>query len=144
MFFQTLQRFFLLGFLFTIALNIHAQDLIYTPVNPAFGGNTLNYGWMLNSATAQNRLTDPGSQASLSDRRDNQLDEFTASLERQLLNQLSRDIFDQQFGEDLLTQEGTYQLGNFQVDVQPGFDGLIITITDFSTGGTTNLTVPFF
>lgn len=136
----------LLGLLFFLlsGIGLQAQDLIYQPVNPAFGGNALNYGWMINSANAQNGLTDPGQAGGPSSRRDDQLENFTAGLERQLLSQLSREIFNRQFGENLLEDEGTFQLGNFQVDVQPGPDGLFITITDFSTGGTTNLTVPFF
>jgi curli production assembly/transport component CsgF len=146
MVFPTLLRITCLLGLFVLFAGggLQAQDLIYRPVNPAFGGNALNYGWMINSANAQNGLTDPGQGGGPSSRRDDQLENFTAGLERQLLSQLSREIFNRQFGENLLEDEGTFQLGNFQVDVQPGVDGLFITITDFSTGGTTNLTVPFF
>ena len=40
-----------------------ATELVYTPVNPAFGGNPLNGSWMLNNAQAQNDHT--SSSASL-------------------------------------------------------------------------------
>lgn len=144
MFIPTLQQICLVGFLLFWVGGLQGQALIYQPVNPSFGGNTLNYGWMLNSANVQNGFTDPNNDRSSFNRRDNQLENFTAGIERQLLSQLSREIFSRQFGEDLLSEQGTYQLGNFQVDVQPGVEGLFITITDFSTGGTTNLTVPYF
>jgi len=36
-----------------------ATELIYTPVNPAFGGNPLNGSVLLNNAQAQNDTTDP-------------------------------------------------------------------------------------
>ena len=31
-----------------------AQDFVYQPINPAFGGNPYNYSWMLAQAQAQN------------------------------------------------------------------------------------------
>ncbi|MEO0557646.1 MAG: curli assembly protein CsgF, partial [Bacteroidota bacterium] len=40
-----------------------AQQFIYTPKNPAFGGSPLNYSWMLSSAQAQNDLGEDGSSA---------------------------------------------------------------------------------
>ena len=30
------------------------QQLTYEPINPAFGGDTFNYQWLLSSANAQN------------------------------------------------------------------------------------------
>ena len=36
-----------------------AQNLVYKPKNPAFGGDTFNYQWMLSSAESQNLLKDP-------------------------------------------------------------------------------------
>ena len=35
---------------------LFAQDLVYTPKNPAFGGEVFNYQWMLNSANVQNTI----------------------------------------------------------------------------------------
>jgi curli production assembly/transport component CsgF len=31
-----------------------AQDFVYTPINPAFGGNPYNFNWLLGQAEAQN------------------------------------------------------------------------------------------
>ena len=36
-----------------------ATELVYTPVNPSFGGNPLNGTWLLNNAQAQNDHDDP-------------------------------------------------------------------------------------
>ncbi len=33
-----------------------SQQLVYKPVNPAFGGDTFNYQWLLSSANAQNQF----------------------------------------------------------------------------------------
>jgi curli production assembly/transport component CsgF len=35
-----------------------AQDLLYKPKNPAFGGDTFNYQWMISSAESQNKFKD--------------------------------------------------------------------------------------
>ena len=78
-----------------------AQDLLYTPQNPSFGGNTFNYQWLLQSATAQNGLTDPDAQQrdfARSSTRRTSLDDFTESLNRQLLNSITRQLFDLQIG----------------------------------------------
>ena len=36
-----------------LSLGAQAQAFVYTPRNPAFGGNTFNYQWMLSGAAAQ-------------------------------------------------------------------------------------------
>jgi len=120
---------------------MYGQDFSYTPQNPAFGGNYLNYSWLLSSANAQNTLSDPG--AADNDR--NSLDRFTDSFNNQLLSQLSRNLLrsDQLFGENGL-QTGTYEFGDLLVDIVPGLDGLVITINDLGTGNQTQLTIPFF
>ncbi|WP_421949667.1 curli production assembly/transport component CsgF [Phaeodactylibacter xiamenensis] len=127
--------------------SLHAQDFTYQPKNPAFGGNYLNYSWMLNSANVQNGLTDPALENN-ADRRSpansrSSLDNFTETLNRQLLSQISRQLVTSQFGEFGL-EEGTYNLGDFEITVVPGLDGLNVTIIDFANGGQTQITVPYF
>ena len=36
----------------------YGQQLVYTPINPAFGGSEFNYAWMLSSAESQNKFKD--------------------------------------------------------------------------------------
>jgi len=141
--FQTLLFAGLLSFTLFYSNNCYGQDFIYSPVNSAFGGNALNYNWMLNSANAQNTFEDPESNNQRFQQR-NSLEDFTESLQRQLLSQISREIFRSQFGSNGGLDEGTYEFGNFQVDIAPGVEGLVITINDFSTGGSTQVTVPYF
>lgn len=127
--------------------SLAAQDLVYTPANPAFGGNTFNYQWLLSGATAQNGLTDPAaaqrSSFSSSSRRTT-LDDFTESLNRQLLNSITRQVFDSQLTNGGGLSPGDFSIGNFEVNVVEGADGLILTITDIVNGGVTEITVPFF
>lgn len=121
--------------------SIYTQDLVYTPRNSAFGGNALNHSWMLNNATSQNTFNNPPADE---EEEDQFLNDFTESLERQLLSYISREIFDAQFDPNQGLEEGTFQFGNFLVDITDGVEGLIISINDFSSGGTTQITVPFF
>ena len=71
------------------------------------------------------------------------MDDFTESINRQLLTQLSRQVAVSQFGEEGLT-DGIYTVGNFQIDVSTTLDGLAITILDASLGEQTQIVIPFF
>ena len=120
-----------------------AQDFVYKPVNPAFGGDTFNYNWLLSSAQAQDLTEDSRLEDRLSQTAGLDLDDFTESLNRQLLSQLSREIAVSQFGEDGL-EDGIYTVGNFQIDVASTLEGLAITIIDSSVGEQTQIIIPFF
>ena len=120
------------------------QTFIYRPVNPSFGGNTFNYQWMLSSAQAQDKSKDPtaSTTAGRFGNDPNSLTNFSQSLQNQLLSQLARNLFTQQFGENGL-QEGTFQFGDLQVIIANSTGGINIQITD-GKGGQTSITVPYF
>ena len=120
------------------SLSSYGQDLVYRPVNPAFGGDTFNYQWLLSSAEAQNTFTDPN-DSSRDQRSD--LERFTESLNSQLLNQISRTLFNDQFGEDGLT-EGTFNFGSLFIEIFPSGEGLVINILDTSTGDQSQVIIP--
>jgi len=122
-------------------MQLSAQDLVYKPKNPAFGGDTFNYNWLLSSAQAQDLTTD-NRNLGLSAQRSS-LQTFTNSLNNLLLSQLSRQLITSQFGEEGLT-DGLYTLGNFRVDVATTLEGLTITIFDQAQGESTQIIIPFF
>ena len=123
---------------------VQSQDFVYRAKNPYFGGDTFNYQWMLNSAQAQDTNKDPDTDDRLNTFTNrNSLDEFSESLNRQILNELSRNIIGNEFGEDGL-QEGAYTIGNYQIDVIPSQEGLAVTIVDIVTGGQTQIIVPYY
>ncbi|MCH7414657.1 curli assembly protein CsgF [Belliella sp. R4-6] len=120
-----------------------SQQLVYQPKNPVFGGNNFNYQWMLASAQSQDTTKDPDAVGS------NQfgfnrspLDDFAESLNRQILSRLSRELVTRQFGESAL-ENGTYTLGDYQIEIGQGGSGVSVTIVDTKTGATTVVEVPF-
>ena len=113
-----------------------SQQLTYKPINPAFGGDTFNYQWLLSSANAQNSFKDPDAER---DERSS-LDQFSDNLNRQLLNQLSRGLFDDQLGAGL--EEGTFTFGSLALEIFETLEGLVINILDTNTGEQTQIVIP--
>ncbi|WP_289054581.1 curli production assembly/transport component CsgF [Carboxylicivirga marina] len=126
--------FLFVGMLYTTMCS--AQDFVYKPVNPAFGGDSYNYSWLLSQAESQNKFKDP-------DALDNSdpLASFQEDLNRQILYQLSRKLVDNQFGEGDL-QPGVYDVGDYHIQVNEGADGVNVSILDIVNGGQTSVTVP--
>ncbi|WP_160139304.1 curli production assembly/transport component CsgF [Chryseobacterium sp. c4a] len=117
-----------------------SQQLVYKPINPAFGGDTFNYQWLLSSANAQNQFDQKNDYSNLLDKV-NSLDSFTQSLNRQILSELSRKLFDQQFGDGKI-QPGNYLFGSLYLQVTNTNQGLLINILDTSTGDQSEIVIP--
>lgn len=111
----------------TFAGHTQATELVYTPVNPAFGGNPLNGTWLLNNAQAQNDHDDPD----LKDRASafagtSALERFSNQLESRLLSQLLDNIND--------GKTGSLSTDSFLIDVIDDSGALSIKVTDRATG----------
>ncbi|MCY1421503.1 Type VIII secretion system (T8SS), CsgF protein [compost metagenome] len=100
-----------------------ASQLVYTPVNPSFGGNPLNGTWLLNNAQAQDDHDDPDA---VSRTTTSALDRFTNQLQSRLLSQLLTDVQNGKTGS-LITDE-------FIVNILEDSGALTIQITDRATG----------
>ncbi|HSD05999.1 curli assembly protein CsgF [Flavobacterium sp.] len=129
---------FILLFLALSYYSMNAQALVYKAVNPAFGGDTFNYQWLLSSAEAQNKHKEA---VDITTDKQTDLQKFKASLNSQLLSQISSSLYKQQFGTDGLS-EGSYTFGNYAVDVFPSSDGLSVNILDTTTGEQTQVIIP--
>jgi curli production assembly/transport component CsgF len=142
---KKIAQYFMILFISFFSFQIAAQDLVYKPKNPAFGGDTFNYNWLLSSATAQDQTTDPDAEerSSFFQEEGSQLDNFTESLNRQILSQLSRSLVNAQFGENGLEQ-GSYTIGDFDIKVEDIGEGLSVTIFDASTGSETQIIIPYY
>src|SRR5688500_324249 len=82
--------------------------LVYTPVNPSFGGSPLNGSTLLSAAQAQNKHTDPKSSSSGSlSGQQTPLQQFNEILERAVLNRLVTAATTSVMGADGQLQPGT-------------------------------------
>ena len=116
-----------------------AQQFSYKPLNPAFGGDTFNYSWLLSSATAQNGLAAERTVAE----EQSELERFGDQLNEQVLSQISRTLLAQQVdavGD--FNQEGTFAFGSLNVEVFESDEGLVINILDTLNGEQTQVIVP--
>ena len=128
----------MLLFLIAAPILLSAQEMVYKPVNPAFGGDTFNYQWLLSSAEAQNTYEEDNG---FSFEEQSEIDNFTESLNRQLLNKLTSDLFREQFGEGDI-EPGTYMFGSLVLEISPSSEGLLINILDTDTGDQTQIIIP--
>ena len=116
-----------------------AQDFVYEPKNPAFGGgNPFNYSWLQASAAAQNTIEDP-SKAAVG--QPDPLAKFAAGVNQQVLSQLTSRLISSQFGTGAV-KPGSYTVGGYQVNVTQGSNGVEIVVIDIVTGNQTTVTIP--
>lgn len=111
-----------------LSVGAHATELVYTPVNPSFGGSPLNGAWLLGNAQAQNKKKDPDAldRSSLLGNQ-SALDRFTSQLESRVLGDLLNGVKDGKTG--MVTTD------DFVVRVYNGDAGmLIVEIKDRLTG----------
>lgn len=116
-------------------LHAKAQDLVYQPVNPSFGGNSFNSAHLLALANAQNDFERPVEESTSDD-----LDRFIRSLQSRLLSSLSTQVANAIFGEDA-QDNGVITFGDQTVSFVTTLDGIELTITD-SDGTVTVITIP--
>ncbi|MEQ3662852.1 MAG: curli assembly protein CsgF [Flavobacterium sp.] len=127
----------------------YSQDLVYKPKNPALGGDTFNYQWMLSSAESQNKFEDPNQK----DRfvQPSELERFKENLNNQLLNHLSRTLFQNQFGDGTTLgtagagaqiEEGVFVFGSLSVELYQSNLGLVVNILDIITGEESQIIIP--
>ncbi|CAM3446221.1 curli production assembly/transport component CsgF [Aequorivita lipolytica] len=136
---KTIKLFFVTVVFLMIGSVGFAQQFSYSPLNPAFGGDTFNYNWLLSSATSQNKLTAPANQRD----QESELQKFGSNINRQVLSQISRILLQQQLGGlGNLDQEGTFTYGTLNVEIFQSDEGLVINILDTSNGEETQVIVP--
>ncbi len=113
-------------------ITVQASELVYTPVNPNFGGSPLNGSHLLNSANAQNTYKDSSSSRS-SYEPPSALDRFASSLESRLLSQLMTDIGN--------GNTGSMVTDDYIIDITDDGGALTVTITDLATNESTEIQV---
>ncbi len=122
------------GALFLANANMAAaSELVYTPINPSFGGNPYNGQWLLSQAVAQNPFEEEPDM----------LEEFRDMLDRQILYRTTRMITEEAFGEEGF-RPGRYELGGYVFDISTDGEVITVIITDTATGEITIIEVPYY
>lgn len=113
-----------------------AQDIVYTPVNPSFGGNPFNSAHLLGIASAQNKYKDPNAVTST-----DPAQQFLRTLQSRLLSSLATQITDIIFGENA-QDSGLIQFGDQEISFVRGLDSVTLTITNNADGSVTEIVIP--
>jgi curli production assembly/transport component CsgF len=94
----------LVWLLLAAAASARASELVYTPVNPSFGGSPLNGSWLLGSAAAQNTFKDnrrPGYAKQTATPLQKNAERFS----RRFTHRVEREILDVLFGGTMRTHD---------------------------------------
>ena len=118
-----------------------ATELVYTPVNPNFGGSALNGSALLNAAQAQNKTKDPDALTPKQSTQQSALQQFNDMLERSVLNRLASAAMGGIVKDGVLV-EGPVETGKFTIDIIDLGGGVLqVTTTDKVTGASTSFQV---
>lgn len=128
----------------------HAGDLVYTPVNPSFGGSPLNSAHLLATANAQREetardfrkpeTTSPTGSTGTNNQ-NSDADLFVRQLQGRLLSALAGQVTDAIFGENP-QDSGTVRFGDTTVTFDRTLDSIRLTITNAADGTVTDIVVP--
>ena len=124
----------ILSFIIACALSplfLNASELVYTPINPNFGGSSLNGSQLLSNAQAQNDYSDSDQKGYTPP---TALDRLASSLESRLISQLLADVGD--------GNSGFLSTDDYSIEINEDIDGtLSVIITDRLTNDTTQIEV---
>lgn len=122
-----------LGWLSALCTSANASELVYTPINPSFGGSPLNGAVLLNQATAQNKFkekTESSDQSALT--------QFNTMLQSAILSRVSSALTSSIVGSDGKLIPGVVETTDFRVAITNLQTGVLqIVTTDKTTGQTT-------
>ncbi|MGL4446949.1 curli assembly protein CsgF [Shewanella sp.] len=110
------------------SVGCYATELVYTPVNPAFGGNYLNGSYLLSNAAAQNSYKNGSGYTPPT-----ALERLASSLESRLMSQL--------FNDAANGGNGYLKTNDFEIQVVNEDGTLLVHIKDLATGETTVIEV---
>jgi curli production assembly/transport component CsgF len=139
-----------LGLALTAAGTTSAGDLVYTPINPSFGGNPLNSSHLLGIASAQREATASDADDDLlgggnpitgGPGGNSQADLFVSQLQGRLLSALASQVTEAIFGENPQDQ-GTVRFGDTTVTFDRTLDSIRLTIVNGTDGTVTDIVVP--
>ncbi|WP_198385001.1 curli assembly protein CsgF [Roseomonas sp. KE2513] len=125
-----------------------ARDLVYQPVNPAFGGSPLNGPFILGQASANNSRFLESPQAKQQRQQQQALGlsndpaaQFSRQITSALLSQIASTIGQQILGENA-RNSGTFSVGGTSVNFNRIGGQIVVDINEGASGGRTQITLP--
>ncbi len=115
----------------SLSISVAATELVYTPINPSFGGNALNSSHLFNVANAINDYKPDDEDLGFEE--ESNLDRLASSLESRLISQLLADV-----GQG---NTGQLETDDFYLNIADDNGGLIVQIVDKATGESTEIKV---
>ncbi len=112
------RQFFPVILLLVTSLYLKADELVYVPVNPAFGGNSNNGDWLLANAQVQDDHDDPDIEARVP-KTAGEL--FNETLQRLLIRNTADALMDTLYNSDSdadLPLDQLFDLGDFTVIIE--------------------------
>ena len=122
-----------------------ASELVYRPIDPAFGGNPVNGPFLIDTAKIQNghdakdKRSIVGGLNGIAGVSDQQ--QFVRILQSRLLSDMASKVADAIFGENA-QDSGEFRYGSQVVSFARGVDSISIDIFNEQTGERTQISVP--
>ena len=117
---------------------VAAQQLVYTPLSPSFGGNPFNSSHLLGLANAQNQFLPKSSTYQAP----TQAEQFASQLQSTILAGVAQQVSNAIFGNNP-QQSGTISFGGTTVNFSRDLGNVTIVITD-PKGVSTQIVVPTY
>jgi len=131
-------------FAFTLSISVPAgaTELLYAPVNPNFGGSSLNGSFLMNEATANNHFLTPKTHTTATSATSAQ-QEVLQNLQQAAVNAVLS-LVAQQISSGLSqpNASGSYNIAGELINFQTVGNQINITLTDSTTGATTTIQIP--
>lgn len=116
----------------------NAQGLVYSPINPSFGGSAFNSSHLIGIANAQNKYQDP---AVLERQNATATDLFISQLQSRLLSGLASQVTDAIFGDNP-QESGKIVFGDQTITYNRGAENVFLVIEDNTNGTRTEIEIP--
>lgn len=130
------------GLLLLGTLRAGATELVYTPINPAFGGNPANGSYLLSNAQAQDKFKDPSAVTPSSQGQTSALQQFNETLQRAILSRITSAVSASVVNASGQLVPGTIQTTDFIITIADLGGGVMqITTTDKVTGQSTSFQI---
>lgn len=111
-----------------------ADEIRYKPVNPSFGGDSLNGSFLLGQASAQKRFSPHINRPSA-------VEQFSETISRTLLSKVAHQISETILGENA-SNSGSFTVGDTAVDFKKEGQEVVINVVDSATGNKTVVKLP--